>query len=96
MTAGIAALADPGTKTDIFAHLLRLAEPGYVKHLCSKLPGSYIAYAGMRLKDCYSRTMTLATEYLTKFGFCYSHFFGKELVLIEILIKAKPQFSAYI
>ena len=50
----------------------------------------------MRLKDCYSRTMTFATEYLTKFGFGYSHFLGKEPILIEILIKSKPQLGAYI
>jgi len=96
VTAGIAALADPGTKAEIFTHLLRLTEPGYIKHLCSKLPGNYIAYTRMRFKYLYRRAMTFSAKYLAKLGFGLSYLPGKELVLIKILIKSKPQFTAYI
>jgi hypothetical protein len=86
----------PGTQTSIFAYLLRLTESGYVKHLCSILPGNYISYARMRLKNLNSSTVTLATEYLTKFGFGLGNFSAKKLILVKILSKGKPQFTAYI
>jgi hypothetical protein len=96
VTAGIAALADPGTKAEIFTHLLRLTEPPYIKHLCSKLPGNYIAYARMRFEYLYRRTMTFTVKYPAKPGFGLSYFHGTELILIKILIKSKPQFAVYI
>ena len=94
--AGLAASANPGTQTRIFANLFRLAEPSYVKHLCPICPRNGVSDARMRLKDFYSSTMTLAAEYLTKFGFDLGHFFAKKFVLIKILIKGKSQLTTYI
>jgi hypothetical protein len=82
MTAGFTTLANPGTKTNIFAYLFRLPKPGYVEHLRSKLPGNYILYARMRFTNLYSPTMTLTTEYLAKFSFDLAYLLGKELVFI--------------
>jgi hypothetical protein len=50
----------------------------------------------MRLKNLNSSTMTFATEYLTKFGFGLGNFAAKKFILIQILSKGKPQFTAYI